>query len=116
MTLAIGENGARTKLNILLIEDNSSDAELEILELRRGGFDVHHEVAQTREEVSNYLDERSYDLVLADYNLPDFQGMEALEVIREKKLTTPLILVTGALTSVTAVECLKRGATDFVLK
>jgi signal transduction histidine kinase len=116
MGVAAAENRSQIKLSILLIEDNPSDAELEIAELRRGGFDVRSDAAQTREEVSDLLDRNSYDLVLADYNLPHFRGMEAVEVIRENKLDTPLILVTGALKSVTAVECLKQGATDYVLK
>lgn len=116
MPLAAGEAGPRSKLTVLVIEDNPSDAELEISELRRNGFDVRHEVAQTREEVSACLDQSSYDLILADYNLPHFRGMEAVEIIQSKNLSIPLILVTGALTSVTAVECLKQGATDFVLK
>ena len=110
------DNDGRTRLNILLIEDNASDAELEIAELRRNGFDVRHQLAQTREEVSTGLDGSPYDLVLADFNLPHFKGMEAVEIMRQKGLDTPLILVTGALTSITAVECLKQGATDFVLK
>jgi DNA-binding NtrC family response regulator len=116
--MASAANGAKAqvKLRLLLIEDNPSNAELEIAELRRGGFEVHSDMAQTREEVSNLLDRSSYDLVLADYNLPHFRGMEAVDIIREKKLSTPLILVTGALKSVTAVECLKQSATDYVLK
>jgi signal transduction histidine kinase len=116
MAAAVNESVARTKLRILVIEDEPSDAELEIAELRRGGFDVSSDVAQTREEVFNYLEKNAYDLVLADYNLPHFRGMEAVDIIREKKLSVPLILVTGALKSVTAVECLKQGATDYVLK
>jgi signal transduction histidine kinase len=110
------ENAGRIKLRILLIEDNPSDAELEIAELHRGGFDVLSDIVQTREEIGTCLDRNAYDLVLADYNLPHFRGMEAVDVIREKNLSTPLILVTGALKSVTAVECLKQGATDYVLK
>jgi signal transduction histidine kinase len=110
------QNVGRIKLRILLIEDNPSDAELEIAELHRGGFDVLSDTVQTREEIGTCLDRNTYDLVLADYNLPHFRGMEAVDVIREKNLSTPLILVTGALKSVTAVECLKQGATDYVLK
>jgi len=116
MLTAASEGGARIKLRILLIEDDPSDAELELVELHRGGFEISSDVAQTREEISNYLDRNSYDLVLADYNLPHFRGMEAVDIIREKKLSVPLILVTGALKSVMAVECLKQGATDYVLK
>ena len=56
------------------------------------------------------------DVVLADYNLPQWQGMEALDVLRREGLDIPLILVSGALGDVTAVECIKRGATDYVLK
>jgi|KBSMisStaDraftv2_1062788.scaffolds.fasta_scaffold18318_3 signal transduction histidine kinase len=110
------DNKERTPLTVLLIEDNASDAELEIAALRRNGFDVRHQLAQTREEVSTGLDGSPYDLVLADFNLPHFKGMEAVEILQQKGLDTPLILVTGALTSITAVECLKQGATDFVLK
>ena len=106
----------RIKLRILLIEDNPSDAELEIAELHLGGFDVLSDIVQTQEEIGSCLDRNAYDLVLADYNLPHFRGMEAVDLIRERKLSTPLILVTGALKSVTAVECLKQGATDYVLK
>jgi len=109
-------NPAACSLRILLIEDNPADAELEIAELRRGGFEVVADRAETRSAVSSQLERSSYDLVLADYNLPHFRGMEALEVLQEKGLSTPLILVTGALKSVTAVECLKQGATDYVLK
>src|SRR5438874_5716968 len=116
MAAAVNESVARTKLRILLIEDDPSDAELEIAELQRGGFDVSSDVAQTREDVGNYLEQNAYDLVIADYNLPYFRGMEAVDIIREKKLSVPLILVTGALKSVMAVECLKQGATDYVLK
>jgi len=116
MPLAASEAEPRSKLTVLVVEDNPSDTELEIAELRRNGFDVQHDVAQTREEVCACLDRCAYDLVVADYNLPHFRGMEAVGIIQDKNLGIPLILVTGALTSVTAVECLKQGATDFVLK
>ena len=104
------------KLRILIIEDNPADADLELAELRRAGFEVSSDLAQSRLEVSDHLDKNTYDVVLADYNLPQFRGMEAVQIIRDKGLTLPLILVTGALKSVTAVECVKQGATDYVLK
>src|SRR6266568_1943829 len=114
---AASKNGAANgKLRILLIEDNPSDAELELAELRREGFEVSSDLAQTRDEVSERLSKHSYDVVLADYNLPHFRGMETLEIMREKGLNVPVILVTGALRSMTAVECVKQGATDYVLK
>ncbi len=111
------ENGRLNgNLRVLIVEDNPSDAELEIAELRRGGFNVASDLAQTRDEVSDHLATNVYDVILADYNLPYFRGMETLDILREKGLSIPLILVTGALKSVTAVECVKQGATDYVLK
>jgi signal transduction histidine kinase len=104
------------KLRALLIEDNADDAELAISELRRGGFEVFSDLVQSKRELEECLQRKSYDVVLADYNLPQFRGMEALEMMRKKGVSTPLILVTGALNSVTAVECVKQGATDYVLK
>jgi DNA-binding NtrC family response regulator len=117
MMASSGQNGVRNgKLRILVIEDNPADADLELGELRRAGFEVSSDLAQSRTEVSDHLDKNTYDVVLADYNLPQFRGMEAVQIIRDKGLTLPLILVTGALKSVTAVECVKQGATDYVLK
>ena len=111
------ENGRLNgNLRVLIVEDNPSDAELEIAELRRGGFNVASDLAQTRDEVSDHLATNVYDVILADYNLPYFRGMETLDILREKGLSIPLILVTGALKSVTAVECVKQVATDYVLK
>jgi signal transduction histidine kinase len=113
MTKSIDSSG---KLRVLVIEDNPDDAELEISELRRGGFELIADVAQSRQEVIEFLQLKPYDVILADYNLPHFRGMEALDIMREQGLSTPLVLVTGALKSVTAVECVKQGATDYVLK
>jgi len=104
------------ELRLLLVEDSLADAELAIAELRRGGFDVCSDVVQNKEELEAHLDRQAYDVVLADYNLPHFRGMETLDVIRAKGLTIPMILVSGALNSITAVECVKQGATDYVLK
>jgi signal transduction histidine kinase len=101
---------------VLLIEDAPADAEIEIAELRHGGFDVAADVVYTRELLREMLGNNSYDIILADYSLPTFRGMDALDILRESSLTTPLILVTGALNSETAVECVKQGAMDYVLK
>ncbi len=111
------KNGNRdTRLHVLLIEDSAADAEIEIAELRRGGFDVAADVVGTKDEVRTCLERNSYDVVLADYSLPNFRGMDALYVLADEGLSTPLILVTGALNSETAVECVKQGAMDYVMK
>jgi signal transduction histidine kinase len=107
---------SQNRLRVLLIEDAPADAEIEIAELRRSGFDVAADVVDTREQVRERLGKHIYDVILADYSLPHFRGMDALDILREKSLNTPLILVTGALNSETAVECVKQGAMDYVLK
>lgn len=116
MTISPTNGSSQNRLRVLLIEDSLADAEIEIAELRRGGFDVAADVVETREQVRERLAINSYDVILADYSLPDFRGMDALDMVRERSLTTPLILVTGALNSETAVECVKQGAMDYVLK
>src|SRR5437870_934501 len=104
------------KLRVLLVEDNPSDIELVSRELRRGGFDLTMDVVETEEEFTARVRSNSYQVVLADYNLPQWRGLEALNVLRNEKLDIPLILVSGALGDVSAVECIKQGAMDYVLK
>jgi len=104
-------------LRVLLVEDNQSDAELTLHALRNGGgFNVSAEVTQTAEEFTHQVQTNRYDIVLADYNLPQWTGMDALRVLRSQDLDIPMILVTGSLGEERAVECLKQGATDYVLK
>ena len=104
------------QLRVLHVEDNELDAELVATALRKGGFSVSAAVVQTEAEFEQQLRLYRPDVVIADYNLPQWKGMEALEVLRREGLDTPLILVSGALGDITAVECIKRGATDYVLK
>src|SRR5271157_3749777 len=105
-----------SELRVLHIEDNKLDAELVAQALRKGGFSGSVVVVQAEAEFERQLRLHRPDIVLADYNLPQWKGMEALEVLRREGLDIPLILVSGALGDVTAVECIKRGATDYVLK
>src|SRR5208283_3645721 len=104
------------KIRVLHVEDNEMDAELVAQALRKGGFSFSVAVVQTEAEFEQQLRLQSPDVVIADYNLPQWKGMDALDVLRREGLDIPLILVSGALGDVTAVECIKRGATDYVLK
>jgi len=104
------------QLRVLHVEDNQLDAELVAQALRKGGFSVSMVVVQAEAEFERQLALHRPDVVIADYNLPQWQGMDALEVLRREGLEIPLILVSGALGDITAVECIKRGATDYVLK
>jgi signal transduction histidine kinase len=112
-------NGGRSedrRLHFLLVEDNPLDVELVGHELRKAGFDFTSAVVECPEDFTREINARRPDLVLADYNLPHWRGMEALEILRQAQMDVPLILVTGALGETTAVECIKSGITDYVLK
>jgi signal transduction histidine kinase len=104
------------QLRVLHVEDNELDAELVVEALRKGGFSVSVALVQTEKDFERELRSHLPDVVLADYNLPQWKGMEALDVLQRENLDIPLILVSGALGDVMAVECIKRGATDYVLK
>ncbi|HKW17088.1 MAG TPA: ATP-binding protein [Terriglobales bacterium] len=116
MTSEQQNEDSRHKLRVLVVEDSPSDAEIEIAELRHNNFDVSADVADNRERVRELLATTSYNLILADYSMPNFSGMDTLSMLRERNLSIPVILVTGALSSETAVECVKQGVTDYVLK
>jgi signal transduction histidine kinase len=104
------------ELHVLHVEDDKLDAELVAKALTKGGFSVHATVVQTEAEFDRQLHAELPDIVLADYNLPTWKGQEALEVLRRHGLDIPMILVSGSLGEIMAVECIKWGATDYVLK
>jgi len=104
------------KLRALLVEDNPLDAALVMRALNKGGFEVTADVVQEEVAFTQALRTRCPEIVLADYNLPNWKGMEVLDVLRREALDVPMILVSGALGDVTAVECIRQGATDYVLK
>ena len=106
----------QTKLRALLVEDNALDAALVVRALFKDGFDVAADVVQDEAAFTRMLRSHPPEIVLADYNLPTWKGMEVLKVLRSEGLDIPMILVSGALGDVTAVECIKQGATDYVLK
>lgn len=99
-----------------MVEDSAADVELALLELRKNGFDVSGDVAQTAEEFTSRIQMSVYDIILADYNLPQWKGTEALDILCREKLDVPLIVVTGYLGEEKAVDYIKKGATDCVLK
>ena len=108
--------GPDVKLRALLVEDNALDAALVVRALNKDGFNVLADVVQDEAAFTKVLRANPPEVVLADYNLPNWKGMEALNVLRREGLDIPMILVSGALGDVNAVECIKQGATDYVLK
>lgn len=103
-------------LRMLVIERAAADAELCLHELQQAGFQCRPHIVGTREEFLDHFRRFHYDIVLADYRLPGWTAMDALTVIRESGNEIPLIMVTGTLGEEIAVECIRQGVTDYVLK
>jgi two-component sensor histidine kinase len=103
-------------LRILLLEDSALDAELVTEALISADLPMTVERMVSEAEFTEAVQERRWDLILADYRLPAFDGLSALEIARDLAPGTPFVFVSGALGEEVAVEALKRGATDYVLK
>ena len=103
-------------VKLLLLEDDPLDAELNITALEAEGDQCEWERVQTKGEFIDALEEPSYDLILIDYNLPAFDGMSALHILRERGLDIPALLVSGNLGEELAIDSIKAGAVDYVHK
>jgi two-component system, cell cycle sensor histidine kinase and response regulator CckA len=103
-------------LRVLLLEDDEADADLIVHTMLGADLDTHVDVAATHRQFTGLLAGHEYDLVFADYSLPEWTGMDALKELRHLGLDIPLIIVTGALGDERAVECIRAGAADYVLK
>jgi PAS domain S-box-containing protein len=103
-------------LNILMLEDIPIDAEMIERELQNANIMYNARRVASKNKFLKELELFFPDLVLADYSLPQFSGLEALKIVREMKVRIPFILVTGMKNEEIAVECLKEGADDYILK
>jgi two-component system, NarL family, sensor histidine kinase UhpB len=103
-------------LQVLLIEDSKIDAELILRELRRAGFKVNWEQVDTAANLLRTLKRQHWDIVLSDYNMPTFNGLEALDIIRTNGFDMPFILISGAIGEEVAVKAIKAGVNDYLLK
>jgi two-component system cell cycle sensor histidine kinase/response regulator CckA len=107
---------AKEPLRVLIVEHVPADAEPSIAVLEGAGFAVTADLAATQQEFTAHLDARRPDVVLAAYQLPGWTGMDALAILNARDPDIPLILVTGTLGEERAVECLKQGVADYLLK
>ena len=103
-------------LSVLHLEDNPQDALLLNRQLRSAGYSPEVDVVSEAKEFLDALRSKQYDIILADHNLPGWSGTDALQMLRRENGEIPFILVTGTLGEENAVECIKMGATDYVLK
>ncbi|MDB6068573.1 MAG: hypothetical protein JWR26_4781 [Pedosphaera sp.] len=103
-------------IRVLLIEDSENDAALVLLELREAGYEPICERVETARAMIAALNRQSWDVVIADYVLPQFSGPAALKLLQERRLDLPFIIVSGHIDEDTAVASMKAGAHDYVMK
>lgn len=103
------------KLNVLIVEDNPNDLELLLYELRRSDFETEWTSAIDEPGYIAALDQ-SPDLIVADYTLPQFSAIQALRLLQDRGMDVPFIVVTGTVSEEIAVDCMKLGAADYLLK
>src|SRR5512133_2183991 len=103
-------------LNLLLVEDNELDANLLVRELRNAGFDVTVERVQSGQEMQAALSNRKWDAIISDFKLPSFSAPKALEILRSSRQDLPFIVVSGTIGEETAVEIMRAGAHDYLMK
>ena len=103
-------------LRLLMVEDTPADAELMLASLKRAGYALSFDIVALPAPFQERLQHAEYDLVIADHNLGSWRGLDVLEALKESGKGIPFIVVTGTLGDEAAVEYIKRGAADYVLK
>ena len=104
------------KISILHIEDDPNDAELILTELRSGGYETNYTRVDNKKDFVEQLEQNKFDIILADYKLPNFDGFSALKICSEKYSDIPFIFISGTLGEENAVKALLNGASDFLIK
>jgi len=104
------------KLKVLIVEDSGDDLLLVLRALKIGGLDTKHRQVQSQAEFEQALNEASWDVVISDFSLPSFSGLKALEIFQDRQLAIPFIIVSGTIGEETAVQVMRAGANDYVMK
>ena len=103
-------------LRVLIVEDSEDDAELVLRELRSGGYEPLSERVDTHKAMADALKKKTWDVIICDYSMPHFNGLQALKLLLSSALDIPCIIVSGTIGEDTAVELMKAGANDYVMK
>lgn len=103
-------------LRVLIVEDSEDDALLLLNLLKRNGYEVTHERVEKEDAMRSALQEKPWDVILCDYKMPQFDGMRALKLVSDMGIDIPFIIVSGAIGEDIAVECMKAGAHDYIMK
>uniref|UniRef100_A0ACD5GZS6 Response regulator n=1 Tax=Desertifilum tharense IPPAS B-1220 TaxID=1781255 RepID=A0ACD5GZS6_9CYAN len=103
-------------LRVLLVEDSEDDAELLLCELERNGCQTLHLRVDTAPAMQTALETQQWDIVIADYSMPQFSAIAYLQLLQSKQLDLPFIIVSGSIGEETAVAAMKAGAHDYLIK
>lgn len=107
---------SRRLMRVLIVEDNPADVELAVAFLKRAGYPLTFDAVDNQADFQRALERGQYDLVLCDHNLRTWNGLEALEILRKSGRNVPFVVVTAVLGDEAAVDYIKQGAADYVLK
>ncbi|HEY6443980.1 MAG TPA: PAS domain S-box protein [Candidatus Acidoferrales bacterium] len=107
---------AAVRLRVLILEDNQRDAELFIQKLKETGFSFDADTVDTEQAFVASFQSRVYDLILSDYSIPEWSGLEAFRFVKRSGINIPFVLVTGTLGEEAAVDLIKEGVADYILK
>jgi signal transduction histidine kinase len=103
-------------LRVLIVEDSKDDADLLVHELRRAGYDLTSERVEDAEAMAAALDREAWDVVISDWTVPSFGALPALKVVQDKGIDVPFIIMSGTIGEERAVEAMRAGAHDMILK
>ena len=103
-------------IRLLMVEDSEDDAALLLRALKQGGFDVQYERVYSAAALKEALAERQWDAVVSDFRMPGFTGLDALRIYRSTGLDIPFMLISGTIGEETAVQAMKGGASDYIMK
>ncbi|MFA6401198.1 MAG: PAS domain S-box protein [Salinivirgaceae bacterium] len=106
----------KTVLRILIVEDSEDDSLLVLRQIKKGGYYIEYERVETSDKMKVAIEQNTWDIILSDYHLPHFNGLDALWILKESGVDIPFIIISGAIGEDTAVEAMKAGANDYIMK
>jgi PAS domain S-box-containing protein len=110
------ETSENQLLRVLMVEDSEDDVLLTLRELKKGGYNPVYERVETEKDMDKALREKQWDIILCDYKMPKFNAFSALTLLKETNIDIPIIIVSGTIGEETAVECMRLGAHDYIMK
>jgi methyl-accepting chemotaxis protein len=105
-----------SEINILIVEDSPDDAHLLVNEITQAGLNIRHERVETERQMRTALERETWDVILCDYSIPNFGALPALKLVKDMKIKTPFIVISGVMGEETAISVMKAGAHDFITK